>query len=243
MDDKLKSQFSIRSADFDVSANWISDAGLIRAHVDLAGPAKGKALDLCCGTGQVGRALKAAGWDVQGLDICHDMAGISSRFFPVREGKAEKMPFESGFFNAVVCRQAFQFLQARDALSEIRRALAPGGVFVLSLTVPFSEEDWPWLGEIHRIKQALLLKFYTADELAAEVSRAGFHVREKKVLKVRESITRWMAHAPELSEETRHNVIAAVEGAPPEYKKWHHVETRDGEVFEDWNWIVFKAVL
>lgn len=130
MEDKLKEQFGLRSSSFDFSAGWITDERLIAAHTAFAGrPAggsAGKALDLCCGTGRMGRALLSTGWDVRGLDICGDMIAIASRYFPAVEGKAEKMPFPSDTFDLVVCRQTFQFLQAADALAEISRILVPG---------------------------------------------------------------------------------------------------------------------
>ncbi|MFH1045358.1 MAG: class I SAM-dependent methyltransferase [Candidatus Omnitrophota bacterium] len=241
MDNKLKEQFGIRSAEFDISANWVKDRELIRVHTDLAGKPSGKALDLCCGTGQIGRSLKVIGWDIQGLDICKQMVKISSQYFPVSEGKAEKIPFESGSFGLIVCRQAFQFLNIKKVLSEIARVLAPEGIFILSLTVPFSEEDKSWLYEIHRIKQPLLLKFFTAEDLIEELKVAKFSIREIKTLRVKESVTKWMEHAPELSQETREKVIAAVKNAPPVYKKLHNVEVKDGELLEDWNWVILKT--
>lgn len=241
MDNKLKEQFAIRCAEFDISANWVTDKELIRLHTDLAGKPSGKALDLCCGTGQIGRSLKTAGWDIQGLDICGPMVKISSEYFPVSEGKAEKLPFKPDFFKLVVCRQTFQFLNIKEVLSEITKALVPGGVFILSLTVPFCEEDKAWLRKIHQIKQPLLLRFYTAGELIDELKTAGFSIGEVKTLKVRESVTKWMEHAPELSCESRKKVIAAVENAPAVYKKLHNVRVKGLEVFEDWNWVVIKA--
>lgn len=243
MDDKLKEQFAVRSAEFDISANWVTDAQLIGAHTELAGKPSGKALDLCCGTGQIGRSLVSIGWDVRGLDICSHMVKISSHYFPVSEGKAEKMPFESNFFQLVVCRQTFQFLNIKEVLSEITRVLIPQGIFILSLTVPFSREDKSWLYKIHRIKQPLLLKFYTARDLIEELKKAGFSIREIKALKVRESATKWMRHAPELSQKTKEKVIAAIENAPAVYKKLHNVEVKNREVLEDWNWVVLKAFL
>lgn len=240
-DAKLKGQFSIRAKEFDVSASWISDKELIRAHVELAGEPSGEALDLCCGTGQIGRALKLKGWRVYGLDICNDMVMLSSRYFPVSCAKAERMPFEPGRFGLVVCRQAFQFLNVKEVLAEIARVLAPAGVFIISLTVPFSDEDKDWLYEIHRLKQPLLLKFYTAKDLIEEIKHAGFAITEVKTLKVRESITRWMEYAPELPQAAKEKVIASVEKAPDIYKKIHNVKIRGTEVFEDWNWIVLKT--
>ncbi len=241
MDDKLKEQFAKRCEGFDISANWISSKELICAHADLAGKPNGKALDLCCGTGQIGRLLKESGWDVRGLDICEEMVNVSGKYFPTLQGKAERLPFNSNFFNLVVCRQAFQFLNAQEVLSEVARVLKPQGVFILSLTVPFSNQDQDWLYEIHRIKQPLLLKFYTEDGLSEELKKAGFLIQEVKKLKVRESIVSWMKHAPELSSQVREEVITAVKNAPPIYKKLHNVKIIGNEVLEDWNWVILKT--
>lgn len=238
----LKSQFSARSAEFDISAGWVTDSALIRAHIELAGEPSGKALDLCCGTGMIGRSLKERGWDVRGLDICGDMAGASSRHFPALEGMAERLPFRAGIFRLAVCRQTFQFLNSGKVLAEIARVLSPGGIFIVSLTVPFSGEDKEWLHKVHRLKQPLLQKFYTAGELKRELLGAGFPVREERILQVRESVNRWMAHSPELTEEARARVISMVENSPAGYKRLHRVEVADGEVFEDWNWVVFKTI-
>ncbi len=243
MREHLRKQFNVRSPVFDGSASWITDKRLIQAHVALAGKPSGPALDLCCGTGQIGQGLKANGWDVTGLDLSDNMLRASSRHFRVSQGSAEEMPFAAGSFSLVTCRQTFQFLDGARALSEVRRVLKPGGVFIISLTVPFSEEDRDWLCEIHSVKQPLLLKFYTSAGLLHELGRAGFSVTETKTLKVRESINNWMAHAPELSSEVKNKVISMVGDAPQSYKKLHNVETVSGEVFEDWHWVVFKAVV
>ncbi len=240
--ERLKEQFSIRSAEFDISANWVTDKKLIRVHTDLAGKPSGETLDLCCGTGQVGRAFKKRGWDVRGLDICPNMLGIASRYFPVFEGEAERMPFESDCFRLVVCRQAFHFLDMEKVLPEIARVLAFQGFFIVSLTVPFSDMDKDWLYEIHRLKQPLLLKFYTARDLINELREAGFLIKESRTLSVRESINHWMDCAPELTDGIKKKVLSMVENAPPAYKKLHRVKAIDGEISEDWNWVILKTV-
>jgi ubiquinone/menaquinone biosynthesis C-methylase UbiE len=242
VDNKLKKQFAARAAEFDLSANWITDPGLINAHTQLAGKPLGKALDLCCGTGRIGRALKDKGWDLRGLDICAEMARISGQYFCVLQAKAEKIPFADNSFHLVTCRQTFQFLDVTETLSEIRRVLVPGGNLILSLTVPFSDTDKAWLYEIHRIKQALLLKFYTADELQAVLAASGFSVLESRFLQVRESITQWMRYAPELPLEIKEKVITAIKHAPESYKKLHNVEEKGSQLLEDWNWVILKAV-
>lgn len=240
MEEKIRNQFNVRSKDFDISANWVRHKELIWAHIELAGEPSGEALDLCCGTGQVGRTLKEKGWNVKGLDISENMIEISSNYFPVFQGKADDIPFESNCFKLVVCRQSFQFLDVKKVLSEIARVLIPEGIFILSLTVPFSDGDRDWLYEIHHLKQPLLLKFYTDQDLIEELKQASFSIEEIKTLKVKESITHWMDYTPELTQEVRDKVCSMVQNAPLAYKKLHSVEVVDGEIFEDWNWIVIK---
>ena len=200
-------------------------------------------MDLCCGTGQLGRVLKNNGWDIKGLDVCDDMVKISSNHFPTFEGEADNIPFKSNYFHLIVCRQSFQFLNAKRVLSEISRVLAPNGIFILSLTVPFSDADRDWLYRIHKLKQPLLLKFYTAQDLVEKLIEVGFVVKEFQTLKVRESINKWMNYAPELNKKVRSKVISMVKNAPDVYRKLHNVKVVNGEVFEDWNWLVLKSSL
>lgn len=238
---KIIEQFNLRSEKFDVSANWVSDKKLIQTHVDSAGRPAGKILDLCCGTGQVGRAFKEKGWDVQGVDMAESTLKIASAFFPVLRGRAENVPFRPNSFQAVICRQSFHFLDTKKVLSEVLRVLVPKGFFILSLTVPFSDADRDWLYEIHRVKQPLLFKFYTASDLLEELKKASFSVEQIKSLRVRESINRWMDYAPELNQKTKNRVISMVKNAPLPYKKLHRSQVVDGQTFEDWNWVVIKA--
>ncbi|MBF0217053.1 MAG: methyltransferase domain-containing protein [Candidatus Omnitrophica bacterium] len=239
--DKLRDQFNRRSDTFDTSANWITDSRLISAHVELSGLSNGALLEICCGTGRVGRALKEKGWEVTGLDICDSMLEKAGKYFSARNGKAEELPFGDASFSAVVCRQSFQFLDSMKVLGEVKRVLRPKGVFVMSLTVPFSDKDKDWLRHIHKTKQPLLLKFYDKETLARELERYGFRIEEERTLTVRESINKWMEFAPELSSEVKNNVISLVRDSPPEYKELHNVGVVKGEVFEDWNWVVFRA--
>lgn len=242
MEKKIRNQFNLRSKDFDVSANWIKDKVLIRTHIELAGKPSGETLDLCCGTGRMGRALKEKGWNVKGLDVSDNMIKISSNYFPVFQGKTDDLPFKSNRFKLVVCRQSLQFLDAVKALSEIGRVLMPEGIFILSLTVPFSDGDRDWLYRIHRLKQPLLLKFYTARDLIEQLEQSGFLIKEARTLKIRESVSRWMRHAPELHKEVRRKVCSMIQNAPFAYKELHCVEIMDGDIIEDWNWIVIKTV-
>jgi hypothetical protein len=51
-----------------------------------------------------------------------------------------------------------------------------------------------------------------------------------------------MAAAPELSQEKQAEVCRMVAEAPQPYKSIHKTELVNGEVFEEWNWVIFTAV-
>jgi len=111
-----------------------------RRLVERASPRPGeKALDLCCGTGDVARALaKAPGGEskvrVIGLDFTDEMLEIARRItpasLPVRfeKGDALELPFADGEFQIVTVAYGLRNLADLDrGLREARRVLAPGG--------------------------------------------------------------------------------------------------------------------
>lgn len=241
---KIIDQFSKRAGTYSASANWIGDSALIQAHIDAASLKPfGTLLEICCGTGMVGRNLKAAGWQVCGVDLTRGMAEEANQHFPCICSPAENIPYLDKSFDVVVLRQAYFLLDdGQKVLAEAARVLKPDGIFILSQTVPFSAEDAPWLEHIHRYKQAQLRQFFTESCLKEELERNYFQVAATTHLSVRENITRWMAAAPELSPEKQAEVCRMVAEAPQPYKSIHKTELVNGEVFEEWNWVIFTAV-
>ena len=68
-----------------------------------------------------------------------------------------------------------------------------------------------------------------------------FRENEVRRLTVQENITRWLDEAPELSAEKRAEVSNLIANAPEPYRNLHKVATVDGQVLEDWNWVIFSA--
>ena len=241
--EKVIDQFSKRAGTYSASANWIGDRSLIQAHIDAAAVKQGgAALEICCGTGMVGRSFRAAGWQINGVDLTRGMAEEANRYFPCICTPAESIPFLDGSFDVVVLRQAYFLLDdGQKVLAEVSRLLKPEGIFILSQTVPFSAEDKSWLEQIHRIKQFQLKEFFTAETLASELEKEYFAIVTTSSLIVRENISRWMAAAPELSPEKQAEVCSLIANAPEPYRSIHKVDVVDGEVFEDWNWVIFTS--
>ena len=108
--------------------------------LDAAGVDEGDAvLDVGCGTGVVARAaarrVGAAG-QVVGLDRNDGMLAVARQTVePIawRTGVAERLPFDSGRFDRVVCQFALMFFDdPRRALSEMARVLRPGGTVAVA---------------------------------------------------------------------------------------------------------------
>jgi ubiquinone/menaquinone biosynthesis C-methylase UbiE len=241
--DKVIAQFSTRAQTYSASANWIADQSLIRAHIEAAESKRGgSVLEVCCGTGMVGRNFRADGWQINGIDLTRGMAEEANRYFPCICTPAENIPFLDRSFDVVVLRQAYFLLDdGQKVLAEISRVLKDDGIFILSQTVPFSAEDSPWLEHIHRTKQFQLKEFFTTETLGAELEQQYFSITTTSGLSVRENINRWMAAAPELTAEKQAEVCGLIANAPEPYRSMHRVEVTGGEVFEDWHWTIFTA--
>ena len=241
---RLRNQFSIRVSTFNTAANWMLDEKLIDAHAHAAGSPKPEAnrlLDLCCGTGIVGQAFLKRGWHVQGIDITPEMVRETGKLYPAVAGKVEEMPFADDSFDAAVLRQSYMLLNGPAALREIRRVLKPGGLFILGQSVAFSEADDPQYRLIQEARHINWTRYYRTEDLAAELAENGFKIAGKNFLRVRESSTRWMERAPELSPELRTRILDLIQHAPESYRKIRNVSVENGEIFEDWNWLILSA--
>lgn len=242
--DQLKKQFDLRASTFEKSVHWVTDQNLIQAHVEMAGANPGRALELCCGTGAVARGLLEAGWDVTGVDISRSMIEEARKYISAEVADAAKLPFASESFDLIVMRQAYFLLNDGPAvLKEVKRLLKPNGRFLLSHLVPFSEIDQDHLRVVHTKKQAQMRKFHTVRSLVEELSLQGFRTLRKEFVVVRESVSLWMQEAPELSQETRQAVCDLVVHAPEDYRRLRNVEVKDGEILEDWNFVLIEASL
>lgn len=238
----VQQQFDLRAATFDRSVHWITDTNLVAAHVKACGDTSGYGLEMCCGTGAVSRAMKAAGWEMVGVDISPGMVEQARRYITAEIGDVANLSYPDHAFDAVILRQAYFLLNNGPlVLAEARRLLKPNGRLVISLTVPFSEIDAPWLEHVHTVKQAQMIRFFTADALERELRDNGFDVLTRTELTVRESVTKWMDNAPELSEITRKKVCNLVLNGPPEYRDLRQVKLENEEILEDWNWAIFAA--
>lgn len=111
-----------------------------------------RALDVCCGTGDVAFALAKEGAETTGLDFSAAMLAVARRRAdreagcnPPRflQGDALHLPFEADSFEAVTISYGLRNLADLDGgLQELKRVLRPGGRLLI---LDFGKPDWaPW---------------------------------------------------------------------------------------------------
>ena len=129
-----------------------------RRLVGLAGSLRGRqALDLACGTGDIAFLLAAGGASVTGLDLTPRMIELAAarqhasppparvRFLV---GDMMALPFGAGRFDLVTTGYGLRNVpDLARAMAEIRRVLAPGGLF---LSLDFNRPGpWPVRAAYH----------------------------------------------------------------------------------------------
>jgi len=130
-----------------VALSYGQDRRWKRRIADLASPRQGaRALDLATGTGDIAFALAARGARVTGLDITHRMIELAQakRGPDASRDRAEAryrvaflvgdmlaLPFPAASFEIVTTGYGLRNVPRLDvAIDEIRRVLAPGGLFL-----------------------------------------------------------------------------------------------------------------
>mgnify|MGYP000607413482 CR=1 FL=1 len=207
------------SAEFDQWAREGKDQGMEERHWHTAKHALARmpveagdrVLDLGCGSGYAGRALRdtADAGRVYGLDAAPKMAR-NARSYPddldvgFLVGDFEHLPFADDSLDHCWSMEAFFY--ARDpaaTLAEIRRVLRPGGTFYCA--VNYFEENvhthqWEALVDVPMVR-------WSADEYRAAFREAGFHVAAQDNISDRETEIPAESAFPTEEFETRADMV------------------------------------
>ena len=109
----------------------------------------GPVVDLGAGTGKLTAAIAQRGFSVVAVDPSSEMLGILEQRLPdvdARIGTAERIPLEDASVGAVVCGQAWHWVDPERAVPEVARVLRPGGV--LGLVWNERDESVGWVAEL-----------------------------------------------------------------------------------------------
>ena len=94
-------------------------------------------LDVGSGPGHICGALNEMGCEMSGIDFSDSMVGVAKENYPevdFRQGNAEELPFEAGFFDTVISNFVVHHLaRPNEVFSEVSRVLKLGSVFAYSV--------------------------------------------------------------------------------------------------------------
>jgi len=97
-------------------------------------------LDVGCGTGSLLKELSQSGKELNlyGIDLSPEMINAArvklkdEKHVVLQEGSAADLPFESNYFDYVVCMNSLHHhANPKQSLTEMARVLKPGGVMIL----------------------------------------------------------------------------------------------------------------
>jgi demethylmenaquinone methyltransferase/2-methoxy-6-polyprenyl-1,4-benzoquinol methylase len=109
-----------------------------RTVESLGLPSGSRVLDLACGTGDLARDAREAGFAPVGVDISAGMLEAATAPGPLVRGDGAALPFAPGSFDGVVCGFALRnFVALGDVFAQVGRVLRAGGRFAaLDAAVP-----------------------------------------------------------------------------------------------------------
>jgi len=119
--------------------NWsdrepVEDVKILKKHLKNGA----KILDVGCGKGkdivQLAKwGFEAYGLDISGFAINKIKENFSHKNLHLYVGKAENLPFEDKFFDAVYCNRTLYHLSTEKTILEINRVLKKGGLLLISV--------------------------------------------------------------------------------------------------------------
>ncbi|MFK8850767.1 class I SAM-dependent methyltransferase [Streptomyces sp. Ac-502] len=237
--DDVTEHFRMRAATYDRSSSWCTDQGLGEIVLGLGSPAPGdRVLDVACGTGLVSRLFSGRVAEVVGLDLTAEMAEQAAPFLDrLVVAPAEKLPFDDGEFDLVVCRQGMQFMDLPDAVEEMVRVVRPGGRVVLVNLCAYGPHDRDTYFEILRLRNPVRRHFFLPEEPAALLRGAGCDPVHTRRHISAEDVDVWSDNGA-IGQERREAIRAAYRGATEEFRSLHAVREAAGRIVDHMLFVV-----
>lgn len=142
--------------------------------------------DIACGCGEQSIQIAKKGGCVYGIDMDKKAIEIARVLCPSKckfmVANAEKLPFESNFFDKVVSVCALEHFENDDqAIQEMSRVMKSGGILVLTVDSFTYRGINKILQAKHKIR-AHVVNYYSLPQLSKKLEKYGFHVEKAKYL-------------------------------------------------------------
>ena len=196
-------QYGSRARDYVTSAVHSTGGDLDQIEAALRGQGATRVLDLGCGGGHV--SYRVAPWvaEVVACDVTPSMLEVVAATaaergltnIVVRQAAAEKLPFEDGCFDAVLCRFTTHHWQDMEAgLREARRVLKRAGRAVFVDTIAPGDRTFDThLQAVELLRDVSHVRNYSLGEWVSALSRSGFAVESVTIRALRMEFPVWTA--------------------------------------------------
>jgi SAM-dependent methyltransferase len=242
--------YSVRARDYVASVVHSAGADLDQIEAELRGFGAARVLDLGCGGGHVSYRAARLVAEVVACDVTPNMLdavaataaerGLSN--IVTRQAAAEKLPFDDGYFDAVLCRFTTHHWQDMAAgLREARRVLKRAGraVFVDSV-VPADRTLDTHMQAIELLRDVSHVRSYSLAEWVAALSCAGFAVEGVTIRTLRMEFPVWTARTR--TPATHVDAIRSLQITAPAIVKQHFAIGEDGSFDLEAATMVVRAV-
>lgn len=142
---------------------------------------RGPACDLGCGPGHIARYLRERGVDVCGVDLSPEMIEQARRLNPgieFKQGNMLSLDVADEVWSAIAAFYSIIHIPRAEvvhALNEMKRALRPGGLLLLSFHIG---EEMLHVDELWGEKVSLDFIFFRPDEMEGYLKSCEFEIEE-----------------------------------------------------------------
>jgi SAM-dependent methyltransferase len=195
--------YSSRARDYVASAVHSAGADLDQIAMELQTWKPSRVLDLGCGGGHVSYCAAPFVTEVVACDVTQSMLDAVATTAAERElsniatqlAPAEKLPFDDGYFDTVLCRfTAHHWQDMEQGLREARRVLKPNGrsIFIDSVVSPDRTLD-THMQAVELLRDASHVRNYSVAEWVSALGRSNFAIDSLTIRTLRMEFAVWTA--------------------------------------------------